>query len=113
MIAKEVLGEVQDNLTVKPINHSILVLVPLVSEITETGIIKGESIMREEENLQEAFLTVVAVADDVEVVQPGDRVYIQGTVNTFSGEALPRELDIAPDGYTIGHTLDMYIKMKV
>jgi len=26
---------------------------------------------------------------------------------------MPEELDVAPEGYTIGSTLDMYVRMKI
>ena len=114
MITKAELQEVQDNLMAKPMNHSILILIPTIEEVTDTGIIKGDALMKEEEEKQDAFLTVVAVADEMELdIQPGDRVYIQGTVNSFPEDQIPAELDVAPSGYAIGHTMEMYVKMRI
>ena len=113
MIAQVELDEVIENLEVTPLNKGILLLVPSVSETTDSGIIKGEQVMQDEENSQELFLTVVKVADDVTSIKAGDKVYSQGQVLTFVPEILPKELDVAPEGYTIGLTFETFIKMKM
>jgi len=115
MITKAEFDETIDMLKVRPAHHNILVLVPTVSEETESGIIKGEASMQDEiDNLtKEAFLHVIAIADDVDTIKVGDRVYCQGTITTFSPEATPVELDVAPEGYTVGTVLDMYVKMII
>ena len=113
MITQDEVKETVDSLQVKPMHRSILVLVPLVSETTESGIIKGDTITEEEAAAKKQFLEVIAVADDVETIAVGDKVFIQGTVTTFSPDAMPEELDVAPANYTIGSTLDMYVRMKI
>ena len=113
MITKDVINEVAASLQVTPMNHNILVLVPSVKETTDSGIIKGDQVIEEERKKQDVFLHVIAVADDVESVVPGDRIFVQGNVYNFSDEMLPDELRVDIDGYTIGTTLDMYVKMKM
>jgi len=115
MLTKDEIDETIENLTVTPMHHSLLVLVPIVSESTDSGIIKGDSIMQDEQNAlgKDAFLHVIAVASDVTTIDVGDKVYCQGTIITFAPEVLPAELDIAPTGYTIGSVIDMYVKMKI
>ena len=113
MIGTYQLEEVVANLQIKPLYHSLLVLVPQASETTESGIIKGEELRKEEEDKLETFLTVVAVSKEIEDIQVGDRVFIQGNITTFNEDMIPPELDIAPEGYTIGLTLEPYVKMKI
>ena len=113
MITQLELDEVIDNLQVRPVHHGIMVLIPVVSETTDSGIIKGDTLMAEDESNKDSFHTVIAVAEDVTTIKVGDKVFIQGTVTTFGEETMPPELDIAPAGYTIGFALDMYIKMVI
>lgn len=113
MITKVEIDETIDLLKVRPVHHNILVLVPTVENHTEGGIIKGDVVIKDEQELlmKEAFLHVIAVAADVTTIKVRDRVYCQGTITTFSPETVPEELDVAPAGYTIGNVLDMYVKM--
>jgi len=113
MITQDEIQETVATLKVKPMHRSILLLVPLISETTESGIIKGDTITEEEAAARKQFLEVIAVADDCETIKAGDKVFVQGTITTFAPEAMPEELDVAPEGYTIGSTLDMYVRMKI
>ena len=115
MITKEEIQETLDVLKVKPLHHNILVLVPIVEDTTESGIIKGDAIMEDEAEqlMKEAFLYVIAVAPDVTTIKVHDKVYCQGTITTFAPTTTPDELNVAPEGYTIGTVLDMYVKMVI
>lgn len=111
MITVEELQETMDNLDVKPMHGNLLVVLPAISDTTDSGIIKGESNIEDEKGKMEAFVAVVAVASDVEHIKPLDRVYSQGTITVFDKETIPDELDIAPFGYTIGLLPAPYVKM--
>lgn len=114
MISTIELQEIIDNITVRPVNNSILVLIPKISDTTDSGIIKGEELIKEEEESLETFFTVIAKAPEVTDVEVGDRVFIQGNITTFNTETSPKEFDdICPDGYIIGHTMAMYVRMKI
>jgi co-chaperonin GroES (HSP10) len=113
MLTKEEIAETKQMLQVKPMHHSILVLVPTVSDTTDSGIIKGDTLTEEDAAAKQQFLEVIAVAEDVETIVVGDKVFIQGTITTFSPDILPPELDVAPEGYTVGSALDMYVRMKI
>ena len=111
MITLEEIRETKDNLIVHPFNGHLLVLLPSISDVTDSGIIKGESNMEEDKAKMDAFMTVIAVAPDIEEIKVYDRVYSQGTVVVFDPDLLPEELDVAPDGYTIGLLPVPYVKM--
>jgi hypothetical protein len=113
MITKEQIEEVILNiqdLRVMP-NH-LLVLLAVESETTESGIIKGEAMLKED-TTKEAFLSVVKVGKDVEGVEVFDRVFIQGnnSIIAFTEESGIPELDVAPEGYSLGLVASPYIKM--
>lgn len=114
-LTKYELEETITDLTVVPVHHNILVLVPIVEDETDSGIIKGEVLLQDEaeELMKDAFLHVIAVAEDVTTLAVGDRVFCQGTIITFKPDVLPEELNVAPEGYTIGTVLDMYVKLKI
>jgi len=114
-LTNEEIFETISDLNVVPMHHNILVLVPTVEDTTDSGIIKGDAALQDEQEslMKDAFLHVIAVADDVTTIKVGDKVFCQGTITTFKQEILPEELNVAPEGYTIGTVLDMYVKMKV
>jgi len=60
----------------KPFNKHILIEAPIISEVTEAGIVKPDSLIKEEKKNQKFFLKVVAVADDVEGIDPEDEVFL-------------------------------------
>lgn len=60
----------------KPYNRNILVEAPVISKITEAGILKPDSIIKEEKEKRDLFLKVVAVADDVPDIHPGDKIMV-------------------------------------
>lgn len=115
-MTQDEVNETISNLQVKPMNHSLFVLIPTVADETHSGIIKSDGMIEKERKqiAEEALLTVVAVADDVTAdIKPGDRVYVQGSIVTFASDVVPEEFDVAPEGYELGLTLDMYIKAKI
>lgn len=111
MISIEEVKETRNNLIVHPYNGHLLVLLPAISDTTDSGIIKGESNMEDDKTKMDAFMTVIGVAKDIEEIKVYDRVYSQGTVVVFDPDLLPEELDVAPDGYTIGLLPVPYVKM--
>lgn len=115
MITKAEFEETRELLKVRPAHHNILVLIPVIEDTTDSGIIKGDALVGDETNhlTKEAFLPVIAIADDVTTIKVGDRVYCQGTITTFAPNIMPVELDVAPEGYTIGSVPDMYVKMII
>lgn len=49
----------------KPINGMLLLELPKVEEKTSSGLIKSPEMIKEEEKKMDTFLTVIAMADDV------------------------------------------------
>lgn len=58
----------------KPLNSNLLVFAPEISEVTASGIVKSESMIKEEKKKQDWFLEVAAVSDEVIDIKVGDKV---------------------------------------
>jgi hypothetical protein len=101
---KTELEKLAKELNYYPLNHGIIVLVPQVSETTETGIIKSESMLKSEElNPNNAFLEVIAIDETSEL--------IKASKITIGCKVLTRNMTILPitaiPGYKICQT-DVY-----
>lgn len=96
--------------TTKVLQGQVLLLVP--DEPDE--VIDGDTaeVIEKEEKKMMTFFSVIKVADDVNYIFAGDRVYPQGQVTALNEEILPDELkDVAPDGYMLGMVHATYIKL--
>lgn len=114
MITKDELNEVIHNLgDIGVMDNHVLVLVPVPSETTDSGIIKGDTVLESEQSELEAFMTVILVGGNVDTIQPFDRVFTQGQVVAFTENSNVPELDIAPEGYAVGLVATPYIKMFI
>lgn len=114
MITKAEVTEVISNLgDIGVTDNHLLVLVPVPSDTTDSGIIKGDEALAEEQSELEAFMTVVLVGANVEIVQAYDRVFTQGQVVAFTENSNVPELDIAPEGYAIGLVATPYVKLFI
>lgn len=82
-----------------PLNKNILVYAPVVKEMTESGIIKSEKQIKEEEKKLDKFLEVATVANDVDTVKVGDKILIGG--GNLKG------VDIDGTSYIIVHELSI------
>lgn len=79
MITKDEINEVIHNLgEIGVMDNHLLVLVPVPSETTDSGIIKGDTQLEVESSELEAFMTVVLTGANVDIIQPFDRVFTQG-----------------------------------
>jgi hypothetical protein len=114
MITKDELNEVISNLgDIGVMDNHILVLVPVPSETTDSGIIKGDTQLESEQSELEAFMNVILVGENVTAIHPHDRVFTQGQVVAFTENSNVPELDIAPEGYAIGLVATPYVKMFI
>ena len=114
MTTKEEVNEVIHNLgDIGVMDNHILVLVPVPSETTDSGIIKGDIQLEVEQSELEAFMTVILTGGNVTNIQPHDRVFTQGQVVAFTENSNVPELDIAPEGYAIGLVATPYVKMFI
>lgn len=115
MITKEELDQVIEDLDkVETMEYFLLVLAPIPSETTDSGIIKGDAVMEDEKDKLESFMYVVKAGLKDGPIQPRDKVFTQGEVLTFTEKSNVKELDIAPEGYGIGliavPSVKLYIK---
>lgn len=62
----------------EPLGNHIVVEMPEVAKETESGIIKSESMIKEEEDKKDGHAKVVAVSRDVDNVKVGDTVIPKG-----------------------------------
>ena len=62
----------------EPLGNHIVVEMPDVAKETESGIIKSESMLKEEAEKRDGHATVVAVSQDVKEVKVGDVVIPKG-----------------------------------
>ena len=62
----------------EPLGNHIVVEMPEVAKETESGIIKSESMIKEEEDKRDGHAKVVAVSRDVDNVKVGDTVIPKG-----------------------------------
>jgi co-chaperonin GroES (HSP10) len=60
----------------KPFNQNLLIYAPKIKETTDAGIIKSDSMIKEEKDKQDWFLEVAAVADDITDIKVGDKIFI-------------------------------------
>lgn len=58
-------------------NKDILVNVPKIQDKTEAGIIKPDSILKEEKEKTDLFFEVLLIGENCEYVKIGDKVYIR------------------------------------
>lgn len=117
MITKEEIKEVVVALkeaSVEPMNGNIYVLVPTINEQTDSGVFKGDQILKDEKDKMDAFLPVVGIAPDIKgIVGIGDKVYCQGTIVTFGEDNVPPELDINIEDYVLGIVPAAYCKSRI
>ncbi len=66
------------NFNFKAVGHNIVVKAPKISEKTESGIIKPESIIKEEKSKLNDFLEVLSVGNEVKEISVGDEVLLNG-----------------------------------
>jgi DNA polymerase II small subunit/DNA polymerase delta subunit B len=65
----------------KVLGKIVIVLKPEVKEETESGIYKGENIIKEEKKLKESeYLEVIGVGDEITKVKLGDMILVNGTI---------------------------------
>ena len=62
----------------EPLGNHIVVEMPDVAKETDSGIIKSESMVKEEESKRDGHAKVVAVSQDVKTVKVGDTVIPKG-----------------------------------
>ena len=62
----------------EPLGSHIVVEMPQVAKETESGIIKSESMLKEERDKRDGHAKVVAVSQDVKTVKVGDVVIPKG-----------------------------------
>jgi hypothetical protein len=68
----------------KALGRAIIVLKPELKQETESGIFKGDEILKEEKKfLDQQFLEVLEVGDDVKKIKPGDRILCSGMLTTI------------------------------
>jgi co-chaperonin GroES (HSP10) len=68
----------------KALGKAVIVLKPEIKQETESGIFKGEEILKEERKLKEnTYLEVLAVGSDVVHVKVGDFILASGTLNSL------------------------------
>ena len=68
----------------KPLNQNLLVYAPLIEEKTKSGIIKSESMVKDEKKKLDQFLEVAAVSDEITDIEVGDKVLLgSGTFTTI------------------------------
>ena len=68
----------ENTINYEPLGNHIVVEMPEVAKETESGIIKSEAMIREEESKRDGHAKVVAVSQDVKTVQVGDTVIPKG-----------------------------------
>ncbi len=114
MITKVEINEVISRLgKIGVMDNHILVLVPVPSDTTESGIIKGAKAVETEAAELEAFMTTISVAENVTKIKPFDKVFTQGQVIAFTEASNVPELMIAPEGYAIGLVATPYVKLII
>ena len=62
----------------EPLGQHIVVEMPEVAKETDSGIIKSESMIKEEESKRDGHAKVVAVSQEVKAVKVGDTVIPKG-----------------------------------
>ena len=62
----------------EPLGQHIVVEMPNVAKETDSGIIKSESMIKEEESKKDGHAKVVAVSQEVKAVKVGDTVIPKG-----------------------------------
>lgn len=69
-----------ESLNFVPYGDMVMFRVPVIKEVTDTGIIKSESMLREEkDSLKDSqFLEVVGIGSDVKYVVIGDNILLNG-----------------------------------
>lgn len=63
-------------LNFKPLNKYIAVESPIISDTTDSGIIKSEEMKKNEEAEMDLFLTVIEISDNVTTVSVGDKICV-------------------------------------
>lgn len=58
------------------INNDILLELPTISKTTDAGILKPESVIKEEQSKADDFYLVINVGPECKYIKPGDRVYM-------------------------------------
>mgnify|MGYP003659948500 CR=1 FL=1 len=62
----------------EPLGNHIVVEMPDVAKETDSGILKSDSMIKEEENKKDGHAKVVAVSQEVKTVKVGDTVIPKG-----------------------------------
>lgn len=68
----------ENTINYEPLGNHIVVEMPEVAKETDSGILKSESMIREEEDKRDGHAKVVAVSQDVKTVKVGDTVIPKG-----------------------------------
>ena len=68
----------KNTINYEPLGNHIVVEMPEVAKETDSGILKSESMIREEEDKRDGHAKVVAVSQDVKTVKVGDTVIPKG-----------------------------------
>jgi len=63
-------------LNFKPLNGNLLIVVPEVSNTTKSGLIKSETMIKEEEKKLDVYVSVAAISDEVKTIKVGDKVLL-------------------------------------
>jgi len=98
---------------IETMENYILVAVPVPSETTDSGIIKGDEALQDEVDKLEAFMTVLKVGHGIDYIAPHDKVFTQGQVTAFTDKSGVEEMDIAPEGYAVGLVATPYVKLII
>ena len=84
-----------------PLNDFVLFMLPEVNEKTEAGVIKSKKMIEDEKKGKDAFVTVLAVGENVGNIDRGDKVLVEG-----------QALKIPIDGKEYGLCREHYILGK-
>ena len=68
----------ENTINYEPLGNHIVVEMPQVMKETESGIIKSDSMIKEEESKKDGHAKVVAVSQEVKTVKVGDTVIPKG-----------------------------------
>ena len=73
----------------KPLGRNVFVEVPKVETTTKSGIIKGEALIKEEEDARDGYYEVVGVGDKVEqTIKVGDMILTTSEFPTFMHDGI-------------------------
>ena len=64
----------------KPLGKNLLVLAPKAKKETKAGIIKSDSMIKEEEAKMDKYHLIVAISDEIDSVKIGDRILVSGKI---------------------------------